>query len=59
MLEKFLKSVPMSRVVAMGVGAGFTTATVLFVASQSTVPRTETMSAEWKAATKDYRRYQN
>eukprot|EP00752_Nemacystus_decipiens_P007450 g6659.t1 len=57
-LEQLLKTVPMKRVIAIGVGSGVTTGlAVSYITSSSNLP--STMSAQWTAATEDYRRYQN
>eukprot|EP00903_Cladosiphon_okamuranus_P008284 g7973.t1 len=57
-LEQLLKTVPMKRVIQIGVGSGVAVGlAVTYITSSSNLP--STMKAEWTAATEDYRRYQN
>lgn len=59
MLDKVLKtmfSLPRHKVIPVVVGSGVATSTALFAATlKPTIP---TMTPEWNAATKDYRRFQ-
>ncbi|CAM9972353.1 unnamed protein product [Pylaiella littoralis] len=58
-LEQLLKTVPMKRVIAIGVGSGVATGLIVSVSLQVKSELPNTMSATWNAATEDYRKYQN